>query len=311
MKFEEGRKSIMKDLENLNIEDVDIDEKENEKESEYVYKHRSTFCGTAEYVSPEMIFAEEVGIEADYWALGCILYKLITGSSPFKEKSQFLVFQNIKLLNIKWHDYIPIEAKDLIQRLLKHKPYERLGSKNINEIIDHKFFLNKENNNVIKSMQLNSIPFKNSLKTKASIEEEKLNSNSKKTLDKQHVIKIIKEQEVEKKSPYFYYNTRLLKLDSTPKIEYIDPESKAVKGTIYLSLECEAKVVNTGKFELVTPKRTFVFKVKDDEALIWSKLINEEISKLAEDPKIKTMNEILVNEEKDIITKNNKNQKIY
>ena len=68
--------------------DSNNENEEDEYGRESLKSRRPTFCGTAEYVSPEMLFGEEVEFEADYWALGCIIYKLITGSSPFKEKSQ-------------------------------------------------------------------------------------------------------------------------------------------------------------------------------------------------------------------------------
>lgn len=292
-----------------NEEDEDEDE-DGEKEK----SRRPTFCGTAEYVSPEMLFGEDVEYEADYWALGCIIYKLITGSSPFKEKSQFLVFQNIKTLNIKWTDNIDKVSKDLIKKLLKHKPKERLGSNLINEIINHEFFLDDEKNNIIENMKPNTIPFRNSLRTKGDmIEQEKKKENTNlKEKERKKVYKI-KEQLVEKKSPYFHYNSRILTLDDTPKLEYLDPTTNEVKGTIYLTVECEAKVQNVEKFELVTPKRSFLFKVPDEDAGVWGKLINDEITKLIENPQLKNQSEELIKKEIELMNnhKGKDNPKIY
>lgn len=287
---DDSKKKTKSLFESKDGEENDYYEESEEDEDEEIHtpkKHRPTFCGTAEYVSPEMLFGEEVCYEVDYWALGCILYKLITGYSPFKEKSQFLVFQNIKTLSIKWTKEITTEAKDLIKKLLKHKPEERIGSKSIDEIITHEFFYDEKKENVIYKMKPNTIPFKDKLKTKTMIiEEQKLKiSDTEKLKEKEKdKIIIIKEQVVEKKSPYFHYNTRILRLDSTPKLEYIDPDSKVIKGTIYLNAECSAKVLSTTKFELITPKRTFLFKVNDDEAGVWGKKINEEINKLSDKP---------------------------
>lgn len=47
-------------------------------------KRRGTFVGTAFYVSPEMLNESYAGPEADYWALGCILFKLLYGTVPFE-----------------------------------------------------------------------------------------------------------------------------------------------------------------------------------------------------------------------------------
>lgn len=297
--------NIVKQLDELELNSEDIDN-QIDKVKEVDRKHRSTFCGTAEYVSPEMLFGEVVGFEADYWALGCIIFKLITGTSPFKEKSQFLVFQNIKTLTIKWPDTIQKSSKDLIVKLLKHKPEERLGSKCFDDIINHDFFKDESGDNIVNSMKLKSIPYVNSLKTKTLLEQEKEaeKNNILKKMPEKKSIQIIKEQIVEKKSPYFHYNTRLLKLDSTPKLEYIDPETNQVKGIIYLSNECEAKVINSGKFELFTRKRSFLFKVGDDEAGVWCKSINDEVSKLGKDPNY----DKVVNKE---IDSKNSTKKVY
>jgi len=56
----------------------------------------ATFVGTAEYVSPEMLEDDECEAPADLWALGCIIYKLFTGETPFTDQSQYLIFEKVK-----------------------------------------------------------------------------------------------------------------------------------------------------------------------------------------------------------------------
>jgi len=70
--------------------------------------------GTAFYVSPEMLSESRAGPEADYWALGCILFKLLYGTVPFEGAHENLTFQ--KILNRDFN--FPVDAsehaKDLI-----------------------------------------------------------------------------------------------------------------------------------------------------------------------------------------------------
>jgi serine/threonine protein kinase len=243
-------------------------------------KRGYTFCGTAEYVSPEMLLGEMVDYGSDYWAFGCIIYFLITGSSPFKDKSQYLTFQNIKNLAIPWPKAFDIEAKDLILKLLAHKPDERLGYYSFKDLISHAFFKTEDGDCLYDFIFSTEIPNKNCLNTKSKrqkLEDERL-KNQKEKLTKP--IKLIKEQLVEKKSPYLHYNSRKLVLDSTPKLDYCDPKTGKVKGEIYLSEDCEAIMESTSKFNLNTPKRIFIFKVPNEEAGIWCKLINEQIELL-------------------------------
>eukprot|EP00826_Nyctotherus_ovalis_P027425 TRINITY_DN2143_c0_g1_i10.p2 TRINITY_DN2143_c0_g1~~TRINITY_DN2143_c0_g1_i10.p2 ORF type:complete len:146 (+),score=30.73 TRINITY_DN2143_c0_g1_i10:582-1019(+) len=55
----------------------------------------STFVGTAEYVSPEVLEGKETGLPSDLWALGCILYKFFAGESPFKAATEYLTLRHI------------------------------------------------------------------------------------------------------------------------------------------------------------------------------------------------------------------------
>ncbi len=61
----------------------------------YSEGQKSTFVGTAEYVSPEVLLDKEAGFGVDIWALGCIIYQLIAGQSPFRNKTEYLTFEKI------------------------------------------------------------------------------------------------------------------------------------------------------------------------------------------------------------------------
>ena len=90
-------------------------------------KKKRTFVGSPEYVSPEMLRTNDVGAEGDLWALGCIVYKIFTGISPFDDKTQFLVFNKITELNYKLSYTVPCKVVNLIKSLLILDTHKRLG----------------------------------------------------------------------------------------------------------------------------------------------------------------------------------------
>ncbi|TIB09535.1 hypothetical protein E3P89_03169 [Wallemia ichthyophaga] len=101
-----------------------------------------SFVGTAEYVSPELLRDRSVGKECDFWALGCIIYQMITGKPPFKATNEYLTFQLIMKLDYVFPDNFPPVARDLVEKLLVLDPEDRLGSgeDGIEDIRNHEWF---------------------------------------------------------------------------------------------------------------------------------------------------------------------------
>ncbi|KAL9551049.1 hypothetical protein MBANPS3_004451 [Mucor bainieri] len=102
-----------------------------------------SFVGTAEYVSPELLRSDAVSKEADLWAFGCVIYQMLSGKSPFKAATDYLIFQKIKSLDYVMPDTFPLAAKDIVQRLLTSEPEKRFGSAatgGISAIKEHAFF---------------------------------------------------------------------------------------------------------------------------------------------------------------------------
>jgi hypothetical protein len=77
---------------------------------------------------------------------------------------------------------------------------------------------------------------------------------------------IVLEETVQKKSPWFHYNVRLIRLIrdvNECKIEYYDPSDMSLKGIIFLDAGCKPIVVDECRFDLITKSRTYVFKVSN------------------------------------------------
>jgi len=58
-----------------------------------------TFCGTADYVSPEMVHNSQYDHKIDIWSLGVLTFELLTGNAPFTNQDVYLILENIKHFN--------------------------------------------------------------------------------------------------------------------------------------------------------------------------------------------------------------------
>ncbi|KAL3275860.1 hypothetical protein HHI36_020601 [Cryptolaemus montrouzieri] len=108
-------------------------------------RRKNSFVGTAQYVSPEVLHGEETSYSSDLWAFGCIIYQMISGQTPFRAASEYLIFQKITNLDYQFPEEFDQSAKDLVEKLINLVPEKRLGAldgTSYTSIREHEFFKN-------------------------------------------------------------------------------------------------------------------------------------------------------------------------
>jgi len=106
---------------------------------ELTLENRSTFCGTVEYMAPEIVGSENYDYSVDIWSLGILLYELLYGHSPFRADNTKNIILNIKSHELTYEDKnknISHSCKDLIKKLLNNNPQKRYK---IKDILEHPF----------------------------------------------------------------------------------------------------------------------------------------------------------------------------
>uniref|UniRef100_A0AAQ5ZLN5 protein kinase C n=1 Tax=Amphiprion ocellaris TaxID=80972 RepID=A0AAQ5ZLN5_AMPOC len=111
----------------------------------------STFCGTPEFLAPEVLTETSYTRAVDWWGLGVLIFEMLVGESPFPGDDEEEVFDSIVNDEVRYPRFLSTEAISIMRRLLRRSPERRLGAgeRDAEEVKKHLFFRNMDWNGLL------------------------------------------------------------------------------------------------------------------------------------------------------------------
>ncbi|CAL8322029.1 unnamed protein product [Lota lota] len=102
----------------------------------------STFCGTPEFLAPEVLTENNYTRSVDWWGMGVLIYEMLVGESPFPGDDEEEVFDSIVNDEVRYPRFLTPDSQAVIQKLLQKDPEKRLGGgeEDAQEVKRHHFF---------------------------------------------------------------------------------------------------------------------------------------------------------------------------
>jgi serum/glucocorticoid-regulated kinase 2 len=144
-----------------------------------------TFCGSPQYLSPEMLSKEGTTKSSDIYGIGAILFEMVTGAPPFYSQDVDLMYKNISENKLMFPEIFSEELKDLLRKMLDKNPKQRIGIGNDKQDLkNHPFFADIDWDLIFKKkitppVEMVDIREEYHLKEKVDFKDEDYNANNK------------------------------------------------------------------------------------------------------------------------------------
>jgi 3-phosphoinositide dependent protein kinase-1 len=233
---------------------------------------RGSFVGSADYVSPEILKESEVGPSSDLWSFGCLVYALLVGRAPFHCDSNYATFQRIEECRYTLPDFLPLDAKDLISKILVLNPTDRLGDgayeSNYEPIRAHPFFSGLDWTELPRKPIPDLTPYAPAVEARSAeceIEEPNDILQFGEVILRESISTFVPDDDEQRQ-------VRLI-LSDRPRLFLADLSKKKVKAEIDLTNSLTVEAVDTNAIEIRSDEGKFMLLLDEAEVAPWVEAI--------------------------------------
>lgn len=240
---------------------------------------RGSFVGTYNYMAPETIGNCSTVLESDLWALGCIVFKMATGKIMIPGKQLFQVSPLISNREISWPENLDPKCKDLIDKLVRLDPKERLGAPgtphDMTALMKHQFFEGIDFNSDLSKLGVKDLLAKTAVEEFSDEEESEIQPEPLNHGIRQEAKQFIEETygplspdapiligNLVKQNRYAMKQERRFELYTDGQIKYYQGETQ--KGLLILTHSSWLKMISKNQAQLHIPgmNKDYIFKQK-------------------------------------------------